>query len=94
MSRLAGSAMLDAVSLEAPWSPVETFSTLPRRRPEDVDAAADRDILLRDMKVSLAAILGVANAETLSFNWRATTAAFGETLARYQAAALVQGAFP
>lgn len=33
--------MLDAVSLDAPWELVETFSRTPRWRPEDVNAAAD-----------------------------------------------------
>ena len=32
---------LDAVSLDLPWRLVETFSTMPRWRPEDVNAAAD-----------------------------------------------------
>src|SRR3954470_18512377 len=32
---------LDQVSLDVPWSLVEQFSTMPRWRPEDVNAAAD-----------------------------------------------------
>lgn len=32
---------LDAVSLETPWDLVETFSTMPRWMPEDVNAAAE-----------------------------------------------------
>ncbi|MCP8940371.1 M28 family peptidase [Alsobacter sp. SYSU M60028] len=48
---------------------------------------ADRDILLRDIKVYLGSILGVANAEILPFDWRATTREFGETLDRYAKAA-------
>ena len=48
---------------------------------------ADRDILLRDIKVYLGAILGVANSEILPFDWRATTKEFGETLGRYTKAA-------
>ncbi|MDJ0388792.1 M28 family peptidase [Roseomonas sp. E05] len=32
---------LEAVSLDQPWNLVETFSTMPRWRPEDVNAAAD-----------------------------------------------------
>ncbi len=47
---------------------------------------ADKDILLRDMKVYAAAVLGVANAEILPFDWRATTAEFATTIAGYQAA--------
>ena len=48
---------------------------------------ADRDILLRDIKVYLAAALGVANADVLPFDWRATAREFAATLDRYQAAA-------
>jgi N-acetylated-alpha-linked acidic dipeptidase len=48
---------------------------------------ADRDYLVRDIKVYLAAVLGVANAEVLPFDWRATMAEFKGTLARYQDAA-------
>ena len=33
------SDLLDQVSLEAPWSLVETFATMPRWKPEDVEAA-------------------------------------------------------
>jgi N-acetylated-alpha-linked acidic dipeptidase len=47
---------------------------------------ADRDILLRDIKVYLAAVLGVANAQVLPFDWRATARELAETLARYQTA--------
>jgi N-acetylated-alpha-linked acidic dipeptidase len=48
---------------------------------------ADRDYLVRDIKVYLAVVLGVANAEVLPFDWRATMAEFKGTLARYQDAA-------
>lgn len=48
---------------------------------------ADRDILLRDIKIYLAAVLGVANAEVLPFDWRAQAAEFSETIAGYQKAA-------
>jgi N-acetylated-alpha-linked acidic dipeptidase len=48
---------------------------------------ADRDNLVRDIKVYLAAVLGVANAEVLPFDWRATMAEFRVTLAGYQKAA-------
>ena len=53
----------------------------------DVMEIADRDILLRDMKVYLGSILGVANAEILPFDWRATTKEFAGTLERYAKAA-------
>ena len=48
---------------------------------------ADRDILERDIKVYLAAVMGVANAEILPFDWRATAREFLATLDRYQKAA-------
>jgi len=38
----AEKAFLDLVSLETPWALVEEFSRLPRWRPEDVNAGADR----------------------------------------------------
>lgn len=53
----------------------------------DLMEIADRDILLRDIKVYLAAVLGVANAEVLPFDWRAQVAEFAETIAVYQTAA-------
>jgi hypothetical protein len=53
----------------------------------DMIEIADRDLLLRDIKVYLAAVLGVANADVLPFDWRATAREFAETLTRYQAAA-------
>lgn len=48
---------------------------------------ADRDVLLRDIKVYLAAVMGVANAPVLPFDWRATAAEFAVTLARLTKAA-------
>ncbi len=48
---------------------------------------ADRDILLRDIKVYLAAVMGVANAEVLPFDWRAQVSEFAETINAYQKAA-------
>src|SRR5215213_5491750 len=45
---------------------------------------ADRDILLRDIKVYLLAVLRNANAEVLPFDWRATAREFSETVADYQ----------
>jgi hypothetical protein len=54
---------------------------------DDTLEIADREILLRDMKVYLAAVLGVANAEILPFDWRATAAEMRETLAGCQKAA-------
>ncbi|MBM3568086.1 MAG: M28 family peptidase [Alphaproteobacteria bacterium] len=48
---------------------------------------ADRDIMLRDIKVYLAAAYRIAEAEVLPFDWRAIAAEFEQTIARYQAAA-------
>jgi hypothetical protein len=48
---------------------------------------ADRDILLRDIKVYLLAILRTANAPVLPFDWRATAREFLSTIAAYQAKA-------
>jgi N-acetylated-alpha-linked acidic dipeptidase len=48
---------------------------------------ADKDILLRDIKVYLLAVLRNANAEYLPFDWRATAREFAETVAGYQAKA-------
>lgn len=48
---------------------------------------ADRGVLLRDIRVYLASVLGVANAPVLPFDWRALAAEFRVTIARYQEAA-------
>lgn len=48
---------------------------------------ADKDILLRDMKVYLEVVAGIADAEILPFDWKAQIAEFSETIARYQKAA-------
>lgn len=53
----------------------------------DLMEIADRDILLRDIKVYLAAVLGVANAGVLPFDWRPQVSEFSETIATYQKAA-------
>jgi hypothetical protein len=48
---------------------------------------ADKEILERDIKVYLLAILRTANAGILPFDWRATAREFLDTIAQYQAAA-------
>ncbi len=48
---------------------------------------ADKDILLRDIKVYLLAVLRNANATILPFDWRATAREFAGTVANYQQAA-------
>ena len=47
---------------------------------------ADRDVMLRDIKVYLGLVVGIANARILPFDWRAITQEFQETLARCQTA--------
>lgn len=53
----------------------------------DLMDIADRDILIRDIKVYLAGIMAVANAPILPFDWRATATEFNATLQKYQKAA-------
>lgn len=53
----------------------------------DLMEIADRDILIRDIKVYLAAVMTVANADVLPFDWRATAAEFTATLEKYRKAA-------
>jgi hypothetical protein len=53
----------------------------------DLIDIADKDILLRDIKVYAQAVLGIANAEVLPFDWSATTREFAATVASYQQAA-------
>ncbi|MCC5983450.1 MAG: M28 family peptidase [Rhodobacteraceae bacterium] len=48
---------------------------------------ADRDILLRDIKVYLLCVLRTANASVLPFDWRATAHEFLDTIQSYQAKA-------
>lgn len=48
---------------------------------------ADKDILFRDIKVYLLAILRTANSDVLPFDWRATAQEFLGTIAAYQAKA-------
>ena len=48
---------------------------------------ADREILLRDIKVYLACVWRIANAEVLPFDWRFTTREFRSALDRYAKAA-------
>ena len=45
---------------------------------------ADRTFLLRDMRVYAQAVLGVANADVLPFDWSAITTEFAATISRYQ----------
>lgn len=53
----------------------------------DTMQIADRDILLRDIKVYLLAVFRNANATILPFDWRATAADFLKTVDGYQAKA-------
>jgi hypothetical protein len=54
---------------------------------DDTLGIADRDNLLRDMRVYGATLLRVLNAPVHPFDWRVTTAEFAETLSRYQVGA-------
>ena len=45
---------------------------------------ADREVMLRDIRVYLGLVVGIANARILPFDWRAITQEFQETLARCQ----------
>ena len=54
------------------------------RTERDLIEIADRDNLLRDMKVYPAAVVGVANAPVMPFDGRAMTATFAETIDRRQ----------
>ncbi len=54
---------------------------------DDTLEIADRDNLLRDMRMYAASVLRVLNAPLHPFDWRATTREFGQTLDRYQSAA-------
>jgi hypothetical protein len=53
---------------------------------DDTLEIADRDNLLRDMRVYAASMLRVLNAPALPFDWRVATADFRRTLDKYQAA--------
>ena len=54
---------------------------------DDTLEVADRDNLLRDMRMYAASVLRTLNAPLLPFDWRQTTAEFAATLERYQRAA-------
>jgi hypothetical protein len=54
---------------------------------EDLIHIADRDILMKDMKIYLAAVMGAANATIAPFDFAKTLRGFEETLAKYQEAA-------
>lgn len=54
---------------------------------EDLIHIADREILMKDMKIYLAAAMGAANATIAPFEFSHTLRGFEETLAKYQEAA-------
>jgi N-acetylated-alpha-linked acidic dipeptidase len=54
---------------------------------EDLIHIADREILMKDMKIYLAAVMGAANATIAPFDFSQTLRGFEETLAKYQEAA-------
>ena len=51
---------------------------------EDLIHIADREILLKDIKIYLASVMGVANATIAPFNFRQTLRTFSATLDTYQ----------
>jgi hypothetical protein len=51
---------------------------------EDLIHIADRDILMNDMKIYLAAVMGVANATVAPFEFRRTLETFRATLKKYE----------
>lgn len=53
----------------------------------DLIDVADRDIMVRDIKVYLGAVLRIANAEVLPFDWRDSGEEFLAIVDKYQAAA-------
>jgi len=53
---------------------------------EDLIHIADRDILMKDMKIYVAAAMGAANATIAPFDFRRTLDGFEATLQKYQAA--------
>src|SRR5262249_15989668 len=55
--------------------------------PDDTLEIADRDNLVRDIRLYLLAVLRNANAEILPFDWRLAAAEFLETIGSYQEAA-------
>jgi hypothetical protein len=52
----------------------------------DTIEIADRDILLKDMRIYLLSALRIANAELLPFDWNATCEEFLATIASYEKA--------
>jgi hypothetical protein len=52
----------------------------------DTMEIADRDILLKDMRIYMLSVLRIANPELLPFDWNATCEEFLATIASYQAA--------
>jgi N-acetylated-alpha-linked acidic dipeptidase len=54
---------------------------------DDLIHIADKDNLLRDMRMYAASVLRVMNAPLLPFDWRQVTSEFKATLAKYQKAA-------
>ena len=50
----------------------------------DLIEIADKEILLRDIKVYAQAVLGVANAAIVPFDWSATIGEFAATVEKYQ----------
>lgn len=54
----------------------------------DTREIADKDILLKDIKIYLLSVFRNANAPLLPYDWRAATKVFGDVIETYQAAAM------
>ncbi|MFN6977476.1 MAG: M28 family peptidase, partial [Gemmobacter sp.] len=85
---MLSSTMPDALRDEKGYYPVGGCgANIAWHTENDTIEIADRDILHRDIKVYLLAILRTANAAVLPFDWRLTAKEFLGTIAAYQQAA-------
>ncbi|MFN3641395.1 MAG: M28 family peptidase [Gemmobacter sp.] len=85
---MLSSTMPDALRDEKGYYPVGGCgANIAWHTENDTIEIADRDILHRDIKVYLLAILRTANAAVLPFDWRLTAKEFLGTIASYQQAA-------
>jgi hypothetical protein len=85
---MLGSTMTDATRDKLGYYPVGGCGgNIAWHTEDDLIHIADRENLLRDMKMYAASVLRVLNAPVLPFDWRRVTAEFTRTLEKYQAAA-------
>lgn len=82
------STMPDALRAEKGYYPVGgAGGNIAWHTENDTIEIADKDILLKDLRIYTLAVLRNANAEVLPFDWRVTVAEFSATLDSYQAGA-------